>query len=300
MFLARKGNMMSELPEISFEKHSDLNIEVFDFEQLFNLLSQADDHDPFAPHKIQFYLILFVTETSYTHAVDFKSHEVKEGNMLFVTKNQVHQFSKDLIKSKGFGIAFSHLFVNEHYFLTDNFRLNRLFNYHMDSPVLRQAEIGGVGMGSLVADLHVEFYADSVFAKAEILASTLRLILLKAERAKELHSVVQVNVRWLEVFGDFTKMLESDYANSRNSRDYAARLFVSYKLLNDIVKNMTGKTVKAFIDDFVVVEIKRHLISSSMSVNEISVKVGFKESSNMVNFFKKNTDTTPLQFRRML
>lgn len=290
-----------ELPEIHFEKQSsNLNIEVMNFKQLFRLLKQAKDHNPFVPHKIKFYLILTVTKTPYTHYLDFKSYELKEGSTLFVSKNQVHFFNEDLPKSQGFAIVFSHLFVDTHYFLTDNLRLNRLFNYHIESPVIKLKEMGQNNLVELISDLHSEYYSESKFAKSEILASLLRVILLKAERAKELHAVSNIKTHWLETFSKFKDLLENEYIKSRNSRYYASQLFVSYKFLNDIVKKLTGLTVKAFIDNFVIVEIKRYLISTSLSVNEISYKAGFEEPSNMVKFFKKNTGITPLKFRQQL
>lgn len=290
--------MEKEIPEIRLDKHASLNIEVMNFEELFLKLNQAQNHSPFAPHKIKFYLILILTKNSYSHFVDFKSYELKEGSTLFVAKNQVHYFNKELENAEGYGIVFNHLFVNKFYYLTDNLRLNRLFNYHIESPIIHQEQMGDDSLIELIARLHKEFTYNNDFAKSEILASQLRLLLLKAERAKEFHSVTSVNTRWQETFSEFRKMLEREYVNTRNSKVYASNLCVSYKLLNDIVKKLTGTTVKAFIDDFVTIEIKRYLISTSLSVNEISYKTGFEEPANMVKFFKKNTDTTPLKFRQ--
>lgn len=290
--------MKKELPEIHFDKQLSLNIEVMNFGQLFEKLEQITAHDPFSPHKIEFYLILIVTEKSYSHFVDFTSYELTEGSTLFVTKNQVHHFNKSLEDAKGYGIVFNHLFVDEHYFLTDNLRLNRLFNYHIESPILHQDDMGEDSLIELILSLFREYASQNKFAKSEILASLLRVLLLKAERAKERHAITNVNPYWLETFGKFKDMLEIEYINTRSSRGYASRLFVSYKFLNDVVKKLTGKTVKAFIDDFVTIEIKRYLISTALTVNEISYQTGFEEPANMIKFFKKNTQITPLRFRR--
>lgn len=292
--------MKQDLPKIQFDRHRSYGIEVMNFNQLFSLLNQAKDHNPFAPHKINFYLILIVIKNTYSHFVDFKSHELREGSSLFVAKNQVHHFNKELQNADGFGIVFSHLFVDRHYFLTDNLRLNRLFNYHIESPVIHPKEMGEDSLIEFAPNLYKEYISGNDFAKSEIMASLLRVLLLKAERAKELHAVSNVNTHWLETFGKFKDLLESEYVHSRNSRAYASRLLVSYKFLNDIVKRLTGKTVKTFIDDFVTVEIKRYLISTSLSVNEISYITGFEEPSNMIKFFKKNTNTTPLRFRQRI
>ena len=138
------------------------------------------------------------------------------------------------------------------------------------------------------------------FAKHEMLRALLHVLLLKAERAKEIKSISGVKTIWLDTFRDFKNTLQKEYTTTRNSRVYASKLFISYKFLNDIVKKLTGKTVKAFIDDFVTIEIKRYLVSTSLSIKEISYRTGFDEPANMIKFFKKNTQKTPLQFRKEL
>ena len=131
-------------------------------------------------------------------------------------------------------------------------------------------------------------------------SSLLNVLLLKAERAKEIQSITLsgIKTQWLETFNLFKNMLEEEYIKTRSSRYYASKLFISYKFLNDIVKKLTGKTVKAFIDDFVTIEIKRYLVSTSLSIKEVSYQTGFEEPANMVKFFKKHTNITPLKFRQ--
>lgn len=292
--------MKQELPEINFDKQANLDIEVMSFKQLSEKLKPIKKHNPYAPHKIEFYLILVITKGTYTHSVDLIPYELKEGSALFIAKHQVHHFNKEIQEANGFCIIFNHFFVDQHYFLTDNLRLNRLFNYHIESPLIHQKEVGGERLVRLISQLHQEYSVPDNFAKSEILASLLRVVLLKAEKAKALQAVTNVNTHWLEIFSKFKNVLEGGYVNTRSSKEYASKLFVSYKLLNTVVKKLTGKTVKAFIDDFVTVEIKRYLISSSLSVNQISFKTGFEEPSNMVKFFKKNTGTTPRKFRQQL
>lgn len=292
--------MNEGLPEVAFNQQQSLHIEVMDFVRLLEKLEQVKDHNPYAPHKIEFYMILQLTENTYTHFVDFQSYELRAGSTLFIAKNQVHHFNKMLKEASGFGIVFSHLFVDRHYFLNDNLRLNRLFNYHIESPVIHAKEGDDVSLPKLISLLHQEYVLNNGFAQSEILASLLRVVLLKAERAKELQAVTSINRHWLETFSAFRLLLEAEYVNTRSSRYYASQLLVSYKFLNDIVKQLTNKTVKAFIDDFVTTEIKRYLVSTSLSIKEISFQTGFEEPANMTKFFKKNSGTTPRKFRQDL
>jgi AraC-like DNA-binding protein len=290
--------MEKEIPKIFFNRYTSLDVEVMNFSQLSTKLKESKNHNPFARHRIEFYLILVVTQKSYTHFVDFKSYKLIEGSALFLDKSQVHHFTKEIQESDGFCIVFSSLFMEKYYFSSDNLKLNRLFNYHIETPIIHQNEMEKNGFINIANQLFDEYVFPNAFAKSEMLRTLLHILLLKAERTKEVQAVSGAKTHWLEIFNQFKNMLEEEYTDTRSSRAYAAKLFISYKFLNDVVKKLTDKTVKAFIDDFVTIEIKRYLVSTSLSVKEISYKTGFEEPANMIKFFKKNTNITPLKFRQ--
>lgn len=292
--------MENEIPKIYFDRGESPRIEVMSLKELLHKLHQSTDHDPFAAHKIEFYLILIITQNSYSHFVDFASYQLTEGSALFVAENQVHHFTKGLAEAAGVCIVFNRLVMDRYHFLSDKLKLKRLFNYHIEAPVIHENEMGKDSFIDIASKLYEEYNFPDPFAKSEMLRTLLHVLLLRAERTKEVQSISGAKAHWLEIFSGFKNMLEKEYIHTRNARTYASELLISYKFLNDIVKHLTGKTVKAFIDHFVTMEIKRYLVSTSLSVKEISFKTGFEEPSNMIKFFKKNTNTTPLHFRQQL
>ncbi|SLM29674.1 Transcriptional regulator, AraC family (fragment) [Desulfamplus magnetovallimortis] len=70
--------------------------------------------------------------------------------------------------------------------------------------------------------------------------------------------------------------------------------------MNKIAKAITGNTVKSFIDNFVILEIKRQLAISDISIKELTYLMGFEEPTNFVKYFKKHTSHSPSQFRKIL
>lgn len=292
--------MNKDIPKIEYKQNQSLDIEVMNFPELFKKLDSTENHDPFQVHKIEFYLILVITENTYRHFVDFKFYDLTKGSAIFVAKNQVHHFSRDLLNADGFCIIFNSLFLSKHFFFSDSLKFNRLFNYHIEKPIIEQIDMGSDSFIGIANKLYQEYVFTNQFAKSEILRSLLHILLLQAERAKEIQSFSNAKKQWLEIFNAFKNKLELEYTKTRNSRYYSSELLVSYKLLNDIVKKLTNKTVKVFIDDFVTMEIKRYLVSTSLSVKEISYETGFDEPANMVKYFKKNTGTTPLKFRQQI
>jgi len=290
--------MDKDIPKIQFDKNQSPDIEVMNFSELFKKIDQAKNHNPYQAHKIEFHLILIVIKNSFSHFVDFKSYRLEKADALFVAKNQVHHFSKSFQKAQGIAIVINSLFMDKYHFLSENIKLNRLFNYHIGSPSISAAEMAPDSFLDMAHLLHKEFTNPNKFAQAEMLRILLQVLLLRAERSKETCSNVEIKPMWLEIFSDFKTLLEEEYTTSRNARDYAKKLLISYKFLNDIVKQLTNKTAKAFIDDFVTIEIKRNLVSTSLSIKEIAYKTGFQEPANMVKFFKRNSATTPLKFRQ--
>lgn len=292
--------MDKTIPKIQFDKSQRPHIEVMNFGQLLKKLNQAKYHNPYKAHKIEFHLILIGRNNSFSHFVDFKYYKQEKGSAIFVAKNQVHHFTKSFKDAKGLAIVINSLLIEKYHFLSDIIKLNRLFNYHIGSPTISTTEMGQDSLLDIADLLYTEFTNPNNFAKSEMLRTLLHILLLRAERAKETCSAVEVKPMWLEIFSEFKKLLEEDYINTRNARVYAKKLLISYKFLNDIVKKLTNKTAKVFIDDFVTIEIKRYLASTSLSIKEIAYQTGFQEPANMVKFFKRTTATTPLKFRQQL
>lgn len=84
----------------------------------------------------------------------------------------------------------------------------------------------------------------------------------------------------------------------RSASDFASQLNVHVNHLNRAVKEATQKTTTQLIAERVLQEAKILLRHSSWNVSEIAYALGFTEVTHFNNFFKKNTDTTPLKFRK--
>ena len=290
--------MQSEIPKIPYKKEEKLGIEVMSFAQLFDKLKQSTNHNPFAFHKIEFYLILILTKNNCAHFVDFEAHKLEEGGAIFIAENQVHHFTKEIFNTDGIAIIFNNSYFDKSDFLSSSYNFYRLFNYHIEKPTIPHKEIDKENIIPIAGRMLEEYTFPNSMTKSEILYSLLKVLLLKAERAKEIKAITGINNKWLDIFTNFKRLVEKEYSQTRSSRDYASKLLISYKLLNEVVKKLTGKTAKVFIDDFVTMEIKRYLTSTPLSIKEISFITGFEEAANLTNFFKKNTNTTPLKFRQ--
>lgn len=85
----------------------------------------------------------------------------------------------------------------------------------------------------------------------------------------------------------------------RSASDYAGQLHVHVNHLNRAVKEITQKTTTQLIAERVLQEARILLKQSNWTVAEIAYALGFTEPTHFNNFFKKHTQTSPLQFRKV-
>ncbi len=96
----------------------------------------------------------------------------------------------------------------------------------------------------------------------------------------------------------FKRMVNAIYINEKQPAEYASRLNVSRVYLNEAVRATTGMSVGKYIRTHVIVNAKRLLAHSSLNVNEIAQSLGYEDASYFERMFRKETGTTPTEFRK--
>ncbi|MEO0338424.1 MAG: helix-turn-helix domain-containing protein, partial [Bacteroidota bacterium] len=99
------------------------------------------------------------------------------------------------------------------------------------------------------------------------------------------------------VVRDFKELVENKFSKWHKVGDYATKVHLTPKYLSQTVKNYTGKTAKEFIQDRLLLEAKRLLLHTDMSVKEVAYEVGFEEPLHFSSFFKKHAGQSPSKFR---
>lgn len=83
----------------------------------------------------------------------------------------------------------------------------------------------------------------------------------------------------------------------RNASDFATQLNVHVNHLNRSVKAVTEKSTTQIIKERILQEAQTLIRLTDWNVADIAFALGFKESTHFSNFFKKETNLTPIQYR---
>ena len=83
----------------------------------------------------------------------------------------------------------------------------------------------------------------------------------------------------------------------RTANAFAERLAVHVNHLNKVLKENTGKTTTTLIAGRIVQEAKILLKQTDWTISEIGFCLGFEEVAHFSNFFKKQTQLAPINFR---
>jgi AraC-like DNA-binding protein len=102
--------------------------------------------------------------------------------------------------------------------------------------------------------------------------------------------------RYIDQFAQF---VETHGFRHRNVDYYAQQLCITSGHLNSLVKAHCGISAKRYILNKTILEAKRLLLYTEMSIDQIADELHYENSSYFVKIFREHTNITPLNFRKL-
>lgn len=284
-----------DVNNIKFDLNKNPSIE-FDIFPLEEVLNKNDyDHDPRVLHRVHFYVLLVITAGKGKHTIDFKDHAYGPRSVVTIRKDQIHCFHRS--DAKGFILLFTEEYLLSYLEQSEAQKIVQLFNELLCSQLTHLNPQDTSDILGLTGQIQKEFIRDHDDQTASIIRNFLQVLVSKLYRLKSDQVEIASTHKYTSQFLTFQRLVEQNCTRSKSVQDYAQKMNVTTRTLNNITHHIARKSAKAFIDEILIMQIKRMLINSKLSVKEVAYASGFDEPTNLFKFFKKNTGQTPEAFR---
>ncbi len=223
--------------------------------------------------------------------------KIEPYSLLFIGKDRVHQFDQ-LLNYEGQVLIFTDDFFCTSENDTKFLRSSILFNDLTDKPIIKLNKTDFVKFINICESITEELSLPFDNLKHILLKNLLHNFLLLSDREKRKQGFTELkkgaDLDYTLLFRD---LLEINYTKLKNVNDYAKIVCISEKRLGQATAKVLGKSPKEIINDRILLETKRLLVNTNLSIKEIGQNLGFEDPAYFVRYFKKNTATTPVEFR---
>ena len=243
------------------------------------------------PHRHDFFQIILITAGSGQHQIDFNRHKMVSNQIFIMKPGQMHSW--ELSKGvKGYVVEFNHQSLN---LSTANSELINQFSLSPDVHHFRHKHDFQM-LIKLSEIMMTEFKAQremhDLCLQGYLLSFVIQIIRSDERRVKQ--------EKIITIIENFKQLLENNFKEAHSVGFYSQRLGVSSKALTMQLSRSIGKPPRVLIQERILLESKRYLAFSGLSIANIGYKLGFEDANYFTRFFRLHEKQTPAQFRKKI
>ena len=246
-----------------------------------------------APHRHDFQEVLWFLGGYGCHRIDDEAIAIEPGTVAVIARGQVHWFEF------ADNLEFYRLCFHDDFFQEgdrqDRLHLGLFSPIRGGSPLRPTDPDRTLGL-SLFAALAEEFGRVTVHQDFQVLRALVAALVKLVERidretapdARPANRLVQA----------FLHLLDEHVGERHDVGFYAAELGIAPDRLSQDVQQVLGKTTKQAIRERILLEARRRLIYTDLTIKEVAEVVGFTDPQYFGKVFKEALGITPAAYRR--
>jgi AraC-like DNA-binding protein len=228
--------------------------------------------------------------------VDFKEYRLEQDALFFISSGQYYQIADN---SRGTMIYYNRDFycvaIHDKEVSCDGL----LFHNVYEIPVIMLSDEQSAIMRSIIAEIKEEIAHDDS-SMEEMLRILLKNIIIKATRIYKVQHNTSTDEAKQEVefSRKFSQLVEWHYTKHHTVAEYAELLNMTPKALNKRITRYSDSTPNDTIKNRIILEAKRLLVHTDLSVKEIGYKLGYDDPSYFIRLFTNQASSSPQNFRQ--
>lgn len=238
--------------------------------------------------------VLIVKQGWVEPTINLKPYHFEAGELIFVGRNgiiDIHQVS-DNVHGLGFSLSddlFS-LAVGDHLPKAFDGHL-RDFHFHLSPD---EFDFLDRIHHLLYNDMHQKEHSAQV--TLSLISSFLWYINQLWRQREAITRQAQTHDQ--RIFSDFIQLVNRDAPRQHQVEYYASQLCLSPRYVSTLIRQVSGRPPKEWIDEALLTHIKIELKHSDKTVAQIADETNFPNPSFFSKFFKRLAGMTPLAFRQ--
>jgi AraC family transcriptional regulator, transcriptional activator of pobA len=303
--------MKNETPEAKslydLYRHLNLPVELIQTSEGFTIhnLKEIGFKVPYQSPSFRpdYFSFLFIKDGIGKYTIDEHSFQAKSHSIYFTNPSNYRTFSWEKIEEIyliTFDETFLKKYISKDVFQDFPFLLTETIQPKIVTDDFYQS------VENIYLQIHREYISNSS-SKYKIIGHLLAVLLYKIKEYfwHDYNPIYEGN-RSSQIVKSFKQLLEKHYRDLNSGKaeiafrvqDYASAQNLNPNYLSNVIKTKTGKPIAVWIADKTIAEAKSLLQNSTLSIKEITYKLGFSETAHFSNFFKKHTNTSPVQYRK--
>lgn len=274
---------MSRKDKIPFHREelnvSEIEIASMEGMDKFNLGAHRDDH----------YMFVIQQQGMFVLELDFNIVTLNGASLSFVTPGQVHKYI-DQKNSKGWFVFVDPKLVSIQY----RGIFDAFLHYRQVVAVQKENSVFVMtdALGELLNSKNMPMQK-SVWQS--LIQTIVGMVASHVLQAQEEQSGVSGSKYTLVT--KFKQLVKEKFRVNKQVKDYASMIHITPLYLNEMTKKITGFSASYWIHQEIILEAKRLLYYTDLTIMEIAYEVGYEDHAYFSRFFKKNTGITASAFR---
>ena len=283
------------IPQYHFHKtkyNQELLIDLIRLEDLEKYLQKNPTHT------LSYYDITLITNGQGFFSIDGVSHPIEKGRVFFSSPGQIRSWNFTTMP-QGYVLIFEEEFLCD--FFNDTLFVRNLvyFNSNGISSTLLLTPSDYEQLVQLMQLIATEInrskLKDQHILRALLYHATMLYNRLYLQQ-HQTHEIEQTN-RYIH---QFRVLVDKHFSEIRTVEFYAEQLHVSAGHLNELIRKHTGFSAKQFILNRTIMEAKRLVGYTDLTISEIAFALNFESSTYFNRIFRKHTQQTPLNYRKKI
>jgi AraC family transcriptional activator of pobA len=256
-------------------------------------LQKLAQHVPFrhVPHRHDFYHVVWVESGSGAFIRDGRSYPIRSGSLIFVPPGQVHTWKWDNTW-QGYLLSFEPALL-----FSQKDRPYRLLHElaQWSTTANDQGQVSGAVHELLrerFEDLAREFRGEEEF-RDDMLRAQITALLIRLHRLFVSPVPIEIQEYVNPLTSRFLLLLERAEGKFYRTDHYLSALSVTSRTLANAILAETGKSPSVWIRDRTLLEARRLLTYTDLTISEIAYRLYFRNASYFVRFYRRLTGVSP-------